>query len=189
MEKLIVASLACSTQKRSGNHDFRRFPPMLNWWVDISLRFTQNKHFMYTVANSIPNVLLHPQFVGTTDSAGFSVSDRQIRFWRFSPFFHSSRHRIWWWPHPNNGRLPTTRRYCRFGRFSGSDRQTRFWRLSSHFHLNCHRIFTQATGLTLCAFNALLALVILVQRWFLVISVRSTGVALVKKASLRKYKL
>ncbi len=32
-------------RKRSGNTDFRRFPPMLNRWVDISLCFTQNKHY------------------------------------------------------------------------------------------------------------------------------------------------
>ncbi len=31
-------------RKRSGNPDFRRFPLMLRWWVDISLCFTPNKH-------------------------------------------------------------------------------------------------------------------------------------------------
>ncbi len=29
-------------RKLSGNPDFRRFPPLLNWWADISLSFTQN---------------------------------------------------------------------------------------------------------------------------------------------------
>ncbi len=29
-------------QKLSRNPDFRRLPPMLNWWVHISLSFTQN---------------------------------------------------------------------------------------------------------------------------------------------------
>ncbi|MCP3661256.1 MAG: hypothetical protein GY696_01975 [Gammaproteobacteria bacterium] len=33
---------AAVPRKRSGNPDFRRFPQMLNWWVDISLSFTQN---------------------------------------------------------------------------------------------------------------------------------------------------
>ncbi len=33
-------------RKRSGNPDFRRCPPMLNWWVDISLCGTQNKHYV-----------------------------------------------------------------------------------------------------------------------------------------------
>ncbi len=32
-------------RKLSGNPDFRRFPPMLNWLVDISLCFIQNKHY------------------------------------------------------------------------------------------------------------------------------------------------
>ncbi|MCP3665286.1 MAG: hypothetical protein GY696_22770, partial [Gammaproteobacteria bacterium] len=33
-------------RKRSGNPDFRRFPLMLNWWVDISLSFTQNNRYV-----------------------------------------------------------------------------------------------------------------------------------------------
>ncbi len=31
-------------RKRSGNPDFRRLPPILNWWADISRSFTQNNH-------------------------------------------------------------------------------------------------------------------------------------------------
>ncbi len=33
-------------RKRSGNPDFRRFPPMLNWWADISLSFTQKNRYV-----------------------------------------------------------------------------------------------------------------------------------------------
>ncbi len=33
-------------QKPSRDPDFRRFPPMLNWSVDISPSFTQNNHYV-----------------------------------------------------------------------------------------------------------------------------------------------
>ncbi len=33
----------------------------------------------------------------------FSGSDCQTRFWWFSTFCRSHRHRIWSWPHPNSG--------------------------------------------------------------------------------------
>ncbi len=33
-------------RKRSGNPNFRRFPQLLNWWIDISLSFTQNNHYV-----------------------------------------------------------------------------------------------------------------------------------------------
>ncbi len=33
-------------RKRSGKPDFRRFPPILNWWFDISQSFTQNNHYV-----------------------------------------------------------------------------------------------------------------------------------------------
>ncbi len=43
---------------------------MLNWWVDISLSFTQNNHYVLW-QNLSPNIVLHPQLFGTTDSADF----------------------------------------------------------------------------------------------------------------------
>ncbi len=58
------------------------------------------------MSNPIPNIVLHPLFVGNTDSADFQGPIAE------------------WWHHPNSGRLLTTRRYCRFCRASGPDRQT-----------------------------------------------------------------
>ncbi len=68
-------------QKPSWNIDFRRFQPMLNWWVDISLSFTQNNGQPY------PQHCLTSTVRWFHGFGRFSGSDRQTPFWRFSPFF------------------------------------------------------------------------------------------------------
>ncbi len=82
----------------------------IDWWVDISLCFTQNKHYVQWQTLSQPCLTSTVRWYH--GFGRFSESDRQTRFWRFSPFFHSNHNRIRWWPHPNSGRLQT---YSRLG--------------------------------------------------------------------------
>ncbi len=109
--------------------------------------------------NPIPNIVLHPQFVGTTDSAGFqgpiarSVSDD------FRHFFAQIITEY------DGDPIQTVEDYSRLGgTIDSADFQGRIARPVSFdfrhfFHSNRHRIFTQGRGFTLCAFNALFALV------------------------------
>ncbi len=65
-----------------------------------------SKQPLCNMANPIPNIVLHPQFVRTTDSADFrGPIARPVS--RFSLFLHSNRHGIRWRPHPNAGRVLT----------------------------------------------------------------------------------
>ncbi len=66
-------------RKRSGIPDFRRFPPVLNWWVDISLSFTQ-KQSSCPMANPILKHFLTSTVRWYRGFGRLSGSDRQTRF-------------------------------------------------------------------------------------------------------------
>ncbi|MCP3667784.1 MAG: hypothetical protein GY696_35715 [Gammaproteobacteria bacterium] len=64
--------------KPSGNLDFLRFPPMLNWWVNISLCVTQNKHYVLWQTLSPRLSYIHSSLVPRIRP--ISGSDSQTRF-------------------------------------------------------------------------------------------------------------
>ncbi len=81
-------------RKRSENPDFRRFPPMINWWVDISLSFTRNNRYVLWQT-------LSPTFLTSTVrwNHGFgrlSGSDRPDPFLTVFTIFRSNPHRMLW---------------------------------------------------------------------------------------------
>ncbi len=94
----------------------------------VSRYFTvfYSKQPLCTVADPIPNIVLHPQFVGTTDSADFQGPIARPVSDDFRHFFTQIATEYDGDPIPTVAEYSTTRRYCRFGRFSGSDRQTSF---------------------------------------------------------------
>ncbi len=73
-----------------------------------------NNHYV-----PIPSIVLHPQFVGTTDSAAFRGPIARHVCGDFHHFFAHIATEY------NGDPILTVADYSRFDRFSGSDRQTR----------------------------------------------------------------
>ncbi len=62
------------SRKLYGNPDFRRFPPILNWWVDISLSFTQSKH--YVLWQTLSPTWISMPLAGNRNERSTAHSDR-----------------------------------------------------------------------------------------------------------------
>ncbi len=129
------------------------------------------------MGNPIPNIVLHPQFVGTTDSADFQGPIARSFSDDFRHFFTQIATEY------DGDPIPTVADSSRLGGDLSIRPIFRVW--SPHpflttfaiFHSNRHRIFTQGRGFTLCAFNALLSLVLL---WFSLLVILPVILAVVR---------
>ncbi len=130
--------MACSTSKTIRKP---RFSPMIKWWFDISLRFTQNTHYVLWQTLSPTLSYIHSSLVPRIRPI-FRVRSPDPFLAVLTIFSLKSPPNLMVTPSQKSkeySRLGGTA--PKFDRFSWSDLQTRFWWFSSFFHPTRHRVW------------------------------------------------